>query len=321
MERQGGRGVDSKELIEARKAAIEANQCFSKGRLRDEFKMKPKPDAQPVKFYKNVYGRRFGVYRIADCVPSRQGQMREPSLAQVAAAKRLGIMAKLRSSLAVAGAKACAWLDAGALFLDTETTGLGHQAQIVEIAICDASGAVLLESRVKPTVPIEEGAAAVHGIEAAALADAPRWGDISHRVKAILAGRELATFNAEFDRRIIRQTSAAFGECCAWLDTVTIRCAMHLAAEAYGATNRYGTISLAEATLKAGVTWTGAAHGAAADARATVDLVTAIADHHRDLKRQLAALPVTENAAPCRSGIHGYLRATKLPEGEGRGQS
>jgi DNA polymerase-3 subunit epsilon len=167
----------------------------------------------------------------------------------VAAAKRLGIMAKLRSSLAVAGAKACAWLDAGALFLDTETTGLGNQAQVVEIAICDASGALLLESRVKPTVPIEEGAATVHGIEAAALAGAPNWGDISYRVKAILAGRDIVTFNAEFDRRIIRQTSATFGEGCAWLDAVTIRCAMHLAAEAYGATNRYGTISLAEATL------------------------------------------------------------------------
>jgi hypothetical protein len=44
--------AESKELIEAREAAIEADLCFSKGRLRDEFKMKPKPDAQPVKFYK-----------------------------------------------------------------------------------------------------------------------------------------------------------------------------------------------------------------------------------------------------------------------------
>jgi hypothetical protein len=56
-----------------------------------------------------------------------------------------------------------------------------------------------------------------------------------------------------------------------------------------------------------------------AETQELVDLVTVIADHRRDLKRQLAALSVTKDAAPCRSGIHGYLRATKLPEGEGRG--
>ncbi|MDI8083835.1 hypothetical protein MJN69_30745, partial [Salmonella enterica subsp. enterica serovar Kentucky] len=40
--------------------------------LRDEFRMKPAPGAEPVKWYKNTYGGRFAVYRIADCVPMRE---------------------------------------------------------------------------------------------------------------------------------------------------------------------------------------------------------------------------------------------------------
>ena len=45
------------ELEAARAEALEKDQCFSKGRLRDEFRMKPKPDAEPVTFYKNGYVR------------------------------------------------------------------------------------------------------------------------------------------------------------------------------------------------------------------------------------------------------------------------
>jgi DNA polymerase-3 subunit epsilon len=42
-----------------RAQAIAEDSCFSKGRLRDEFRMKPAPDAEPVKWYKNTYGGRF----------------------------------------------------------------------------------------------------------------------------------------------------------------------------------------------------------------------------------------------------------------------
>lgn len=59
------------ELEAARAEALEKDQCFSKGRLRDEFRMKPKPDAEPVTFYKNGYGGKFGVYKISDCVPMK----------------------------------------------------------------------------------------------------------------------------------------------------------------------------------------------------------------------------------------------------------
>lgn len=64
--------MNNDELATRRAQAIAEDRCFSKGRLRDEFRMKPAPGAESVKWYKNTYGGRFAVYRIADCVPMRE---------------------------------------------------------------------------------------------------------------------------------------------------------------------------------------------------------------------------------------------------------
>jgi len=61
------------------------------------------------------------------------------------------------------------------LYLDTETTGLDEKAEIIEIAILDVAGNVLLDSLVKPTSPISDAASKVHGIMMSMLGDAPSW--------------------------------------------------------------------------------------------------------------------------------------------------
>ncbi len=53
------------ELATRRAEAIAGDRCFTKGRLRDEFRMKPAPGAEPVKWYKSAYGGKYAVYRIA----------------------------------------------------------------------------------------------------------------------------------------------------------------------------------------------------------------------------------------------------------------
>ena len=76
------------------------------------------------------------------------------------------------------------------------------------------------------------------------------------------------------------QTAKAFNADTTWIDeNIRYNCAMKCAALVYGATNRYGTISLANATARAGVTWEGDAHSAAADALATASLVHKMAAH------------------------------------------
>ncbi len=277
-------------LEAARAAAIAADRCFSKGRLRDEFRMKPRPGAQPVKEYKNEFGGTFGVYRVADCVPLRQVTARAPTERELRARAITALRAKLRGKKAKAGQTAIDWLAGEPLFLDTETTGLGDTAQIVELAIVGGAGDVLLETRLRPSVPIEEGAQEVHGITSTELADAPTWADIAAEVEALLAGRALIIYNAEFDLRLLEQTARAFGHPTAWLDGIEARCAMRLAAKAYGATNRYGTISLATAMCEAGAEWRGEAHSAAADALAALDVVRAIADHRRGIEVELESL-------------------------------
>ncbi len=75
--------------------------------------------------------------------------------------------------------------------------------------------------------------------------------------------------NARFDIRILKQTAAAHSDPADWLEELTVYCAMELAAGYYGATNRYGTISLACAASQAGLTWEGQAHSG--DRRRTDD--------------------------------------------------
>ncbi len=42
--------MNNDELVTRRAQAITEDRCFSKGRLRDEFRMKPAPGAEPVKW-------------------------------------------------------------------------------------------------------------------------------------------------------------------------------------------------------------------------------------------------------------------------------
>jgi len=60
--------------------------------------------------------------------------------------------------------QARAWLGVNALILDTETTGLDEHAEIVEIAVIDCTGAVLLDTLVRPAGPIPAEAVEIHGI-------------------------------------------------------------------------------------------------------------------------------------------------------------
>lgn len=53
------------ELATRRAEAIAGDRCFTKGRLRDEFRMKPAPGAEPVKWYKSAYGGKGTVAKLA----------------------------------------------------------------------------------------------------------------------------------------------------------------------------------------------------------------------------------------------------------------
>lgn len=103
--------------------------------------------------------------------------------------------------------QALQWLENNALILDTETTGLDERAEIIEISIIDCTGQVLLDTLVKPTSPIPAEATRIHGITNEMVAEAPTWPEVIRKFEEIVIGRDLVIYNADYDLRIIDQTS------------------------------------------------------------------------------------------------------------------
>ncbi len=94
------------------------------------------------------------------------------------------------------------------VYLDTETNGLERDAEIVEIAIIDHDGQVLLQSLVRPTQPIPPDASRIHGITDEMVRLAPLWPVIYSQVKSLLDGQLVAIYNVEFDLRMMQQSNA-----------------------------------------------------------------------------------------------------------------
>ena len=91
-------------------------------------------------------------------------------------------------------------------FLDTETTGLGRDDEIVDISIVDFSGRVLFDNLIKPLNGIPSGATGVHGISDETVRTAYRWKDYWPEIQSLLSGKVLGIYNEEFDVRLIQQS-------------------------------------------------------------------------------------------------------------------
>jgi DNA polymerase III subunit epsilon len=123
--------------------------------------------------------------------------------------------------------------------LDTETTGLDSSAEIIEIAIIDASGATLINTRVKALNPIPPGASNVHGIYAKDLVDAPLWIEVREKCMALMNGKDVIIYNRDYDTKLLRYTDAHNGiKENAWKN-IEFWCAMLAYAEHRGEWNSY----------------------------------------------------------------------------------
>lgn len=111
--------------------------------------------------------------------------------------------------VAVSWARAAAH-DSNSVFIDTETTGLGPTAEIVDIAILSTTGEVLLDTFIRPAMPIPPDASRIHGIHDVDVRDAPAWRDIYPVVRDILSDRRIVVYNAQYDRGVIN------GVCDRW---------------------------------------------------------------------------------------------------------
>lgn len=96
------------------------------------------------------------------------------------------------------------------VYIDTETTGLDRDAEVVEISIVDSGGSLLFSSLVKPLTPIPADVQRIHGITNAMVASAPAWPVIWPRVRSFLFGRVVGAYNAPFDLKMMQQSHTRY---------------------------------------------------------------------------------------------------------------
>ena len=95
------------------------------------------------------------------------------------------------------------------LVLDTETTGLSNQDEVIQIGIINKAGDVLFDSLIKPSLLVSAGAAKVHGITDDILKDAPRMDELYWQLHNILEGKDVFIYNAPFDIEKLAQSCHA----------------------------------------------------------------------------------------------------------------
>src|ERR671921_1058929 len=137
---------------------------------------------------------------------------------------------------AEARSKAITWAmgvmeDPRVIYLDTETTGFGPRAEIVDIAVVSSAGEVVLESLVQPTRRIPADATAIHGITNADVKDAPTWCDLYEDLLRVLVGRRIIVYNVIFDRQMVNQACERYALAAPAADW---ECAMRKYAGFYG---------------------------------------------------------------------------------------
>ncbi len=110
-----------------------------------------------------------------------------------------------------------------AIVLDTETTGLDvRSARIIEIGLHGRHVALDWSSLVHPGGPIPERSSAIHGIDDAAVADAPPFATVWPEAEALIGARLVLGHSLGFDMAILRRECTAAGlpwREPVWLDT------------------------------------------------------------------------------------------------------
>ena len=144
------------------------------------------------------------------------------------------------------------------VYLDTETTGLSvHKgARVVEIAILDEDGDILMDTLVNPLCKIPWQASNVHGITDSMVRNAPTLDELLPEIDELISGNELVIYNSSYDTQFFDDGLAEASE---------IHCAMRNFAS-YVGSSRW--IKLADAASHVGHRWTGKAHRVLADTQA-----------------------------------------------------
>ena len=116
------------------------------------------------------------------------------------------------------------------LILDTETTGLHKNSEIVDLAIIDTTGRTVMDVPVMPQGYIPAGASKVHGLTRPRLKalGARPWPDHHEAfLSTIRSAAVVCVYNLAFDMRMLEQTMGRYGlDDEGVLDQVSEKCIM-----------------------------------------------------------------------------------------------
>jgi DNA polymerase-3 subunit epsilon len=168
------------------------------------------------------------------------------------------------------------------VILDTETTGLGNDAQIIQIGIITPTLPNGFQAYVKPTVPISIDAQNIHGIKYDDVKQSPYFETVFLDIWKIISNKDVIIYNADFDLALIRQSLRARGiqiafptsdrrGCRVFTNGGSIHCAMHYYSQWVGEWNSYhGSYKWQKLP--------GGDHSALGDCKATLEVIKAMAN-------------------------------------------
>ena len=163
------------------------------------------------------------------------------------------------------------------LIVDTETTGVGARAEVIEVVAIDTTGALRLSALSIPAGPISHESWEIHGLGLHALhaQGARPWPEVHEEVAAVLGrARRVLAWRADFDARALRQTAAVHNLALAPIEWADVR-------PAYVDARPKGPYSLADAMRRECLAWEGRHHRAEADCRAVLALMRRMAEEPR----------------------------------------
>jgi DNA polymerase III subunit epsilon len=102
------------------------------------------------------------------------------------------------------------WLKDEPLILDTETTGVGEDDEVIEVCLMSHTGDVLLSTLVRPSKSIPEEASKINGIYDNDILTSPTWNEVHADLSRLIAGKTVIMYGADFDVRLMEQTAREY---------------------------------------------------------------------------------------------------------------
>jgi len=97
-------------------------------------------------------------------------------------------------------------IESNPVYLDTETTGMHFNSEVIEIGIINDQGEVLFDQLIHPRGKMDPAAGRVHGITLEMLEGAPTWEQVWPQAETVLMSRRIGVYNVEFDLRLMKQS-------------------------------------------------------------------------------------------------------------------